>query len=251
MASTAPTRKPERLITQNSGLRRLGVFNFTLPALATVLPDGRRVLVCEQAGVCASVCYARVGTFQFPQVKAKHQRNLQRILDDLEQWKADVLAELSASKFRGGKHLRVHDSGDYFSDEYLLAWLEIARSTPDVTFYSYTKEVSRFRRLVEPDPPPNFRWRFSYGGREDHLLDPDTDRVADVFPDEEAIEAAGWQSNAESDLIAAHGQNRMGMRQNNIPHLRKRIGARTFREWQAAKNLGRRRDLPPRGGDGG
>nr|WP_249465233.1 hypothetical protein [Streptomyces fradiae] len=50
-------------------------------------------------------------------------------------------------------------------------------------FYAYIKEVRRFRALVEPDPPLNFRWVYSWGGREDHLLDPARDRTADVFPD--------------------------------------------------------------------
>lgn len=198
--------------------------------------------------MCALACYARHGAYRFPQVLAKHERNLARILDDLPQWEADILAELTHSRFRGGKAVRVHDSGDYFSDAYLLAWLRIARAVPDVLFYSYTKEVTRFRRLVEPDPPVNFRWVYSYGGREDHLLDPARgDRVADVFPDEDAIRAAGWHTNARTDLDAVLGPSPVGMTQNAQPHLRRRIGARTFREWQAAKLTGRRgvpRDLP-------
>ncbi|WP_433274418.1 GP88 family protein [Actinosynnema sp. CS-041913] len=223
------------MITQNSGLRRFNIHNFSLPAWAGRLPDGRTYNTCPAAGVCAAVCYARHGTYRFPQVKAKHERNLARILDDLPQWEADILAELAHPRFRGGVALRVHDSGDYFSDSYTLAWLRIARAVPDVLFYSYTKEVDRFRRLVEPDPPANFRWVYSYGGKQDHLLDPTRDRVADVFPTETAIAEAGWNTNADTDLDAVLGPNPVGMAQNNIPHLQRRIGARTFREWQAAQ----------------
>ncbi|WNV86558.1 GP88 family protein [Umezawaea sp. Da 62-37] len=243
LGDTAPPRpRPERLITQNSGLRRHGIFNFSLPAWAGRLPDGRTYNTCPTAGVCAAVCYARHGTYRFPQVRAKHQRNLARILDDLPQWEADILAELAHTKFRDGVALRVHDSGDYFSDAYALAWLRIARAVPDVLFYSYTKEVDRFRRLVEPDPPDNFRWVYSYGGKQDHLIDPMTDRVADVFPDEAAIAEAGWNSNAATDLAAVLGPSPVGMSQNNIPHLRRKIGGRTFREWQAAHQA-RGRDI--------
>lgn len=49
------------------------------------------------------------------------------------------------------------------SDAYLEAWLRICHARPDTNFYAYTKEVSRFRTLVEPDPPPNFLWVYSYG----------------------------------------------------------------------------------------
>ncbi|ANZ36483.1 hypothetical protein BBK82_10800 [Lentzea guizhouensis] len=225
------------MITQNSGLRRHGIFNYSIPALAAKLADGRNVLTCPSAGVCANVCYARTGTYQFPQVKAKHARNLARYLDDPRQWRHDLVTELAAPKYRNGK-LRVHDSGDYFSDDYVTDWMTVARAVPDVLVYSYTKEISRFKRLVEPDPPENFAWVYSYGGKEDHLINPATDRMADVFPSEEAITAAGWHTNAGSDLDAVLGPSPVGMAQNRIPHLRKAIGQRTFREWQATERTG-------------
>lgn len=237
MPHNAP--KPERMITQNRWLRGSGIHNFSIPALAGKLPDGRKYVTCPAAGVCARACYARTGTYRFPQVLAKHERNLARILDDLDQWTADMLAELHRPKFDGAA-LRVHDAGDYFSDAYLLAWIAIARATPKTLIYSYTKEVSRFERLAVPRAPENFRWVYSFGGREDHLIDLSRHRAADVFPSEEAIAAAGWHSNAATDLDAVLGPSPVGMTQNNIPHLQKRIGDRTFREWQASKPRGRR-----------
>jgi hypothetical protein len=72
-----------------------------------------------------------------------------------------MLTELGAKRFQGA-WIRVHDSGD-FSDDYLAAWLRICRARPDLNFYAYTKEVDRFRRLVESDPPANFLWVYSYG----------------------------------------------------------------------------------------
>uniref|UniRef100_UPI003570B70B GP88 family protein n=1 Tax=Asanoa ishikariensis TaxID=137265 RepID=UPI003570B70B len=56
--------------------------------------------------------------------------------------------------------------------------------------------------MVEPDTPGNLSWVYSYGGTQDHLLDPGVDRVADVFPDEDAIEA-GSSSQEASDLPPA------------------------------------------------
>lgn len=58
-------RRPERLLTQNSELRDEGVWNWTIPALATRLPDGRVIKTCPAAGVCAQACYARNGTYNF------------------------------------------------------------------------------------------------------------------------------------------------------------------------------------------
>ncbi|WP_417750547.1 GP88 family protein [Saccharothrix xinjiangensis] len=227
------------MITQNAYLRPHGIYTFSIPALAGRFDDGTPYVTCPAAGVCAAVCYARVGTFRFPKVLAKHQRNLRRILSDLPQWRQDMLAELAAPRFRGGRYLRIHDAGDFFSDAYLDAWLAIARATSGMTFYTYTKEVARFKRLVEPDPPLNWRWVYSYGGKQDHLIAPG-DRVADVFPSEAAITRAEHHSNDASDLLAVLGPSPVGMVMNNHPHLRKRIGERTLREWQEQKRSARR-----------
>nr|WP_236809019.1 hypothetical protein [Amycolatopsis albispora] len=96
-----------------------------------------------------------------------------------------------------------------------------------------TKEVRRFKRLIEPDPPPNFLWVYSYGGREDSFIDPDRDRVADVFPDETAIAAAGWSSQEASDLLAVLGPRLVGVPANRIPQFLKRLGQRRLSQWQA------------------
>ncbi|MBK3628200.1 hypothetical protein JHN59_25810 [Streptomyces sp. MBT49] len=51
--NTTGSTKPKRLLTQNSDLRRIGVFNWTLPAFVIEMPDGSHFNVCPQAGVCA------------------------------------------------------------------------------------------------------------------------------------------------------------------------------------------------------
>jgi hypothetical protein len=225
------TVRPKRLLTQNSELREIGVWNWTIPALAARLPDGRTVKTCPAAGVCAQVCYARNGTYNFRNVRARHVANLAYVMEDLAGWEAQMTAELQARRMRG-KWVRVHDAGDFFADDYTAAWLRIMRACPETQFYAYTKEVTRFRHLVEPDPPGNFRWVYSYGGTQDHLLDPAADRVADVFPDEQAITDAGWHSQDDSDLLAVLGPAPVGIPANNIPQYRRRQGARTLREWQ-------------------
>ncbi|MEV8636880.1 hypothetical protein AB0395_35090 [Streptosporangium sp. NPDC051023] len=225
------TPRPKRLLTQNSDLRRIGVWNWSIPALAARLANGRTIRTCPAAGVCARVCYARNGTYNIPSVRARHVANLTYVLDDPDGWERQMTAELNGTRF-AGRWIRVHDAGDFFSDGYLAAWLRIMRSCPGVNFYCYTKEVERFRRLVEPDPPANFKWVYSYGGTEDALLR-DGDRVADVFPDEEAIHAAGWHSQDASDLLAVLGPAPVGIPANNIPRFQRLQGNQTLSQWQA------------------
>jgi hypothetical protein len=213
-------------------MRAIGAWNWTLPAWAGRFPDGRTYNTCPSAGICRQVCYALNGTYRWPKVRAKHEANLAFVLDDLPGWEHAMIAELSARRFHG-TWVRIHDSGDFFSDLYLLAWLRVIRTRTATNFYAYTKEVARFRRLVEPDPPDNFLWVYSYGGTQDAALDPAADRVADVFPDEDSIRAAGWHSQEASDLLAVLGPRLVGIPANRIPHFLKLLGQRTFRSWQA------------------
>jgi hypothetical protein len=249
----------KHLLTQNSEMRRDGVFNWTLPAWVARTSKGQAVNVCPQAGACVKFCYARNGTFNFPAVKAAHVRNLERVRDDLGGFMTDMLNELNGKRFRptgeprlpdldrshlsrpvaalldeGAPAIRVHDSGDFLSEEYLLAWLTIAEMTPGALFYAYTKEVALFKRVAAGAAPPNFLWCFSLGGKQDHLIDKTVDYHADVFPDGDAIEAAGYYNQDSHDLLCVLApSNRIGIPANNIPHFNKKLAGRTFGEVEA------------------
>lgn len=227
-------------MTQNSELREIGAYNWTLPALHARLSDGTLVKTCPSAGACAQFCYARNGTFRFPAVKAAHVRNLELVLTDLDAWRERMTDELRHKRYVG-KHVRIHDSGDFFTDEYTAAWLRIASDIPTTTFYAYTKEVARFKRMVEGRAPANFLWLYSMGGREDHLVDLENDRHAEVFPSEQALADAGYFNQEESDLLAVHAPtNKIGIVANNIPAYKKRMGERTFGSVQS--ELDRRKE---------
>lgn len=233
----------KKLLSQNSELRPDGIFNWSLPAFAIKLNDGTNFNVCPTAGACASFCYARNGTYLFSNVRGRHIQNLEYTLYHLEEWQAQMLSEVQHKRMIG-KHVRIHDAGDFYNDEYLLAWLEIARQTPAVTFYSYTKEVSRFKRLVEPNCPANFRYLYSMGGKEDHLVDKEVDRHADVFADDAAILDAGYMNQDASDLLAITlPTTKIGIPANNIRHFNKKMDGRTFSALQTERDTAKERKL--------
>jgi hypothetical protein len=246
------------LLTQNRELRRDGVWNFTLPAWVVELPDGSHFNVCPNAGACAKLCYARNGTYLFPKVRGKHLRNLLLVRDD-PAWTQALANELEHRRFyprsiireipgldtidhlpreiqewilSGGQAVRIHDSGDFFSPEYLQGWMSLAQRFPYILFYAYTKEVAM---LEAARPwPANFLICYSMGGKQDHLIDRDTMRHADVFPSLQAISEAGYMSQHESDLLCVLlPTTRIGIPQNNIPHIKKRLDGRTFSQAQA------------------
>jgi hypothetical protein len=223
--------KPKNLLTSgNRELKADGIFTWSLPALAAKLSTGKNMLVCPSAGVCANLCYARSGTYNFSNVKAAHTRNLELILDNPIGWKNRLNEELKSKRYQGGKSVRIHDSGDFFSDLYFELWLDIAHNNPDVFFYAYTKEVAMVKRY---ELPKNFVIIFSMGGTQDHLVDKENDRHADVFPSIEALQEAGYTDQEESDLLAATlPTNKIGIVVNNIKHLKKRQGQETFSSLQ-------------------
>jgi hypothetical protein len=220
------------LLSTNRELRAQRIAVWSIPALSAELPDGRRVKTCPNAGACASLCYARSGTYNFSNVKAAHVRNLQYVMDDTDGWKAEMIDELSRPRHRGG-WVRIHDAGDFFADWYMEAWCQIAAAHSDVTFYAYTKEVTMTRRLMARGVvPANLLIVFSLGGKEDHLIDLVNDRHADVFVDPESMAEAGYHDQSADDRLAVIGPQRVGIPANNIKHLRKRQGSRSFGELQ-------------------
>ena len=70
---------------------------------------------------------------------------------------------------QGAEKIRVHVSGDFFSEAYFLAWINIAIANPQIIFYGYTKRaglIVKYRSQL----PANFRFTVSKGGKEDHLI---------------------------------------------------------------------------------
>ncbi|MCZ1012057.1 GP88 family protein [Streptomyces lydicus] len=245
------------LLSQNERMKKQGIFSWTLPAwvvrLTDEAPDGtttvRTVNVCPSAGVCAKACYALgadSGYIRFPAARARHLRNLRMVLDTPLLWREQMAAELRHPRYQPDHakgrlgHIRIHDAGDFFDDSYTRMWLEIMKGAPrGLTFYAYTKQVSRFRRLVETNQPANFKFVYSKGGKEDHLIDPVRDRHADVFPTLAELEAAGYSSQAASDVLAIYGPPRVGMTVNRPrKHLTASFGQ--LQEQQDAEAAARR-----------
>lgn len=242
------------LLTQNSELKPHRIYNFAIPAWFVRL-DGKVFKTCPNAGACAQVCYARNGTYLFSNVLAAHTNNLRLTLDKPVLFRALINKELSHKRFKptfqprqmpegaeltddhwlqawirnGGAAVRIHDSGDFYSEPYLYLWFAIAADNPQVLFYAYTKEVAMLKQHGAK-APINFRWLYSTGGLQDDLIT-DDDRRADVFPDEQAITDAGYTSQDATDLLAILLKtNLVGIPANNIKHFNNKIAGRRFSE---------------------
>jgi hypothetical protein len=70
---------------------------------------------------------------------------------------------------KGCKAIRIHASGDFFSQAYFDMWIEIARENPNVEMWAYTKSLNYWVRRIS-SIPPNLVLTASMGGRHDQLI---------------------------------------------------------------------------------
>jgi len=113
----------------------------------------------------------------------KTMLNAWRYKHDKVQALADLICESLPKDF---DIMRVHVGGDYFSKEYLQAWIEVAQRNPDKVFYSYSKSLHLFREFALPE---NLVLTASRGGKYDDLIDLHAWKEAIVvFSEEEAEE---------------------------------------------------------------
>jgi hypothetical protein len=86
----------------------------------------------------------------------------------------------------GAQYIRVHATGgDMLSEEYLLAWMDVAALYPDVLFYGYTKALPYYIKFKDTFPD-NLRMTPSRGGSHDFYIDQEGLHEAKVVlhPDE-------------------------------------------------------------------
>lgn len=107
---------------------------------------------------------------------------------------------------------RIHIGGDFFSQAYFDAWLEVAKRNPSRKFYAYTKSLN-FYLARKNEIPSNLFITASRGGKFDNLIDKHNLKCAEVvFSENEAKEKGlqvDWDDShalgKESFALLIHG----------------------------------------------
>jgi hypothetical protein len=74
----------------------------------------------------------------------------------------DFVAKMVAEIKRMGKpFFRIHVAGDFYSEEYINKWIEIARQCPEVIFRTTTRRTDMAAKLYEFNTMANVRIRES------------------------------------------------------------------------------------------
>jgi len=122
-----------------------------------------RLTTCPGAGDCKDWCYEIKFERMYKNVLPFRETNL--ILTRSSYFISNTVQYLNSAE---QPHVRIHESGDFYSQKYLNSWKEIARQCPNKNFYAYTKS---FHLDLWTKLPPNFQILQSTGSKWDHLID--------------------------------------------------------------------------------
>jgi hypothetical protein len=124
-------RMSQPITFDNSKLIGTGVFD----TMAGPRSCGGTCLNCH---TCFNAgCYANRDQNLRPTVLLKRRINTYLAMHDLEWLKIKIIEQLESRP--DIEIIRIHSSGDFFSQRYVDTWREIAKHFPDKFFYFYTK----------------------------------------------------------------------------------------------------------------
>jgi hypothetical protein len=142
---------------KKSSTKNVGVYNFGIPAFRTTLGS----VTCPNAKECVKTCFAQKGAYEIPVVERAYETKF--LVTQSALFPVFLDKEITSLKRKHEKmYLRIHDSGDFYSEAYLGDWLETIKKHKDVSFYAYTKMVSMFKNRILPN---NFKVIYSFGGK--------------------------------------------------------------------------------------
>jgi len=195
------------LLTQNAKMKKTSkenkakILNFSIPAYKT--KSGKST--CPFAGGCQKYCYAQKGNYtRFPIVQELMEKKY--LLSKQDNFPLLINTEIQKKK---PTHVRIHDSGDFYSPKYLQKWVDIANDNKEVIFYAYTKSIKFF---VEGfTVPTNLKIIFSEGSKTDNLINVNKHRHARIFKTFNELTAAGYIDASSNDLQAITENKKVGL----------------------------------------
>lgn len=184
-------------------------------------------------------CYAASEESAFKNARLARHHNFEQLkrCKTIAQIKSLILSSLPESS-----HLvRIHSSGDYFSQAYFDAWLLVAMERPNQIFYCYTKAIPFWlKALKEGRIPSNFKLNASFGGKFDNLILPHDLKSATIVYSQEQASFLGLEIDNNDELawkqdksfaLLIHGNGPQGSLQANLfkKHVMAKIKAKKAR----------------------
>ena len=177
-------------------------------------------------------CYATLPENLFKNVRESRWRNFEL----LKQAKTVIgMANLIESSIIGKENIklvRMHSSGDFFSQSYFDAWLLFAQQHSELTVYGYTKALPFWIKRLN-SIPANMKLVASRGGTHDVLIDALGLRSVKVVFSEEEAKKLGLELDHD-DCLCWKGTGDFGI----LLHSTQPAGSEAGRAWYKISKQG-------------
>jgi len=123
------------------------------------LPAGSEYSCGGMTEVCGEVCYADRIEDVFPSVRRLVMHNWELLKDASQDEAARLLDgmledfERQCDKRGAEKIFRIHWDGDFFSEDYVRAWIRVIQKYGQVQFWAYTRQAFAVRLLANANLP--------------------------------------------------------------------------------------------------
>ena len=165
-------------------------------AMAVELPNGKRKI--KDGPNNRFRCYSASQEARLPNVYKLRKENSDTLLAIKNN--TSKMAELISKTIpKNTEVIRIHSSGDFFSQKYFDAWVKIALRNPQITFYAYTKSLRFWINRLD-FIPSNLVLTASYDGLDDHLIKEYNLRSSLVVFSEKEAENLGMDIDYDDSL---------------------------------------------------
>jgi len=124
-------------------------------------------------------CFSASSEARSPSARALRWHNYDLLRKENVYSMRDLIVQsiLAAGKMFSSEGLcRIHESGDFFSQDYMHAWFLVATQFPNMKFYAYTKSLDYWFNMY-CHIPSNLYLTASRGGALDYMID----KFPDIF----------------------------------------------------------------------
>jgi len=165
---------------------------------AVVGDDGKRTIKDGPANEFR--CFSASQEVQYTNVYNLRKHNYDTLKENQDDWPL-MYQELWKSIPPDAGIVRIHVAGDFFNENYLRAWIQLAMANSDILFYAYTKSL-KYWDALRNEIPENMVLTASYGGRDDWMIDHCDFRYAQVVYSEAEARDLGLCIDSDDSMAA-------------------------------------------------
>lgn len=154
------------------------------------------------------MCYAARAQGQYPGANVQAFKNLDLLkkMKTKEKMANLIIKSMEYHGLANTDILRIHEAGDFFSQDYLDAWIEVAKKMPQTLFYAYTVSLPYY--MARKDSlPKNFKMIASMDKNNEQFILDNGLRYSRVVGSEEEARELGLPIDVDDSIAWGSDDN--------------------------------------------